>query len=642
MPEKQKSHYRILFPLIGLVYILALGFAAFWVSVQLSPKQNLILGIFYLFITFVYAGLALFCIFGGEEKISKAQQSITNILAGREILRGAIFSFIVLLPLFFVFTELTRGVMQNLWFRFLIFLPLILIATIFWPFSDPKKYWHRFLATSIIFSFTFFVWLNIRWVVDYPFSLTWSEGNRFYDYSLIFGKSIYQYNREIEIPYSSPGRYGLWGIWFLFPNLLIWFHRLWNAVLWIIPALLLGWFAGRAIEKKVIRVLFAFWIVLFLNQGPVYAPILLAAVLVVAFNHKSLRRRLASTALASTYAGLSRWTWMFAPGIWGGLIDVGEYYPQRNGTWLRRIWPAILIGLAGSLPGLLVNWERFFITSDSTMSLSQPLLWFRLLPNSTYSSGILLGVVLASGSLVVLLLGLILTRNWQLDKFQLLVFSAVIVGTFLVGAVISTKIGGGSNLHNFDMYFITLVVVLMIFLDQVKPRPTAWPIWMRVLLVITILIPSWHSLKMGAPSKLPSPAVAETALRLIRDEVTKAAANGEVLFMDQRQLLTFGYIENIDLIPEYEKKYMMDQAMAENKYFFYDFYGDLENHRFAMIVSEPLNAIRRDQTHEFGDENNAWVRFVSKYVLCFYKPYLTIDQVNIQLLIPREGPVDCH
>ena len=641
MQKKHPFLNKALFPIGGLLYLLALGYTSYLVAMELSQRQTLVLGAGYVFVAGLYIVVLLLLMLGKDAAISKSLRWLNDILDEKLLIKSMLFSALIFLPLFFVFTDLTRGVMQNRWFRFLIFLPLVLIATFFLPFSDPLKYWHRFLATSIIFSFTFFVWLNIRWVVDYPFSLSWSEGNRFYDYSLIFGKSIYQYNGELEIPYSSPGRYALWGIWFLIPNLPIWFHRLWNAILWIIPSLLLGWFAGRAIERKVIRIIFALWIVLFLSQGPVYAPILLTAVLVVAFNSVSLTKRLASSALASLYAGLSRWTWMFAPGIWGVLIDVGEYHLERKGTWLRRTWPVILIGIAGSLPGLLVNWERFFKSGESTMSLSQPLLWFRLFPNSTYAPGILLGVIFATGTLAVLLLGLSLTQNWRLNGFQLLVFSTAIVGTFIVGSVISTKIGGGSNLHNFDMYFITLVVVIMIFLDQGNTLSTAWPSWIRVLLVITILIPIWHNLRLGEPSNLPSDAVAEAALQLVRDEVTKAAADGEVLFMDQRQLLTFEHIENIDLLPEYEKKYMMDQAMAENKLFFYDFYDDLENKRFVMIVSDPLNNLRKDQSYEFSEENNAWVRFISKYVLCYYKPELTIKQVNVQLLVPREGPVDC-
>jgi len=35
--------------------------------------------------------------------------------------------------------------------------------------------------------------------------------------------------------------------------------------------------------------------------------------------------------------------------------------------------------------------------------------------------------------------------------------------------------------------------------------------------------------------------------------------------MDQRQLLTFGYVPKIPLVDDYEKKYMMDTAMTGDR-----------------------------------------------------------------------------
>ena len=275
------------------------------------------------------------------------------------------------------------------------------------------------------------------------------------------------------------------------------------------------------------------------------------------------------------------------------------------------------------------------------MSLSQPLLWYRLFPSATYSTGVLLGITIATGSLVLLIAGLILARKWHLTSLQLLMISIALIGTFVVGSVVSTKIGGGNNLHNFDMYFITLVIVIMIYLDQGNTPSGAWPIWTRLLLVITILIPVFHALQEVSILDLPSQDIIEKSLQRIQRKVVRAADGGEVLFMDQRELLTFGYIENIDLIPEYEKKYMMDKAMAANEGYFGDLYEDLKNHRFEMIVSEPLHISYKNESDGFGEENNAWVKFVSEPILCYYKPDVTIKQVNIQLLVPREGYVDC-
>ena len=98
-----------------------------------------------------------------------------------------------------------------------------------------------------------------------------------------------------------------------------------------------------------------------------------------------------------------------------------------------------------SLPGLLHVLTR------------QPLLWDRLLPNATYPLGILLAVVLVSVPLIILLIYLVRTRRWQLDWLRGLVVAGPLALFLIVGLVVSVKIGGGSNLHNLDMYLIGLL-----------------------------------------------------------------------------------------------------------------------------------------------------------------------------------------
>jgi len=140
---------------------------------------------------------------------------------------------------------------------------------------------------------------------------------------------------------------------------------------------------------------------------------------------------------------------------------------------------------------------------------------------------------------------------------------------------------------------------------------------------------------------LPTPAETETTLADIQRRVERALP-GEILFMDQRQLLTFGYIK-IPLIPEYEKKLLMDRAMTDAlQPVFESFYTDLAVHRFALIVSEPLRIPVKGQETFFGEENDAWVKWVSSAVLCYYEPDKTYSDFRIQLLVPRETPIECE
>lgn len=111
--------------------------------------------------------------------------------------------------------------------------------------------------------------------------------------------------------------------------------------------------------------------------------------------------------------------------------------------------------------------------------------------------------------------------------------------------------------------------------------------------------------------------------------------------MDQRQLLTFGYVKNVPLVSDYEKKYMMDQAMAGDSDYFKQFYKDLSNKRFSLIISEPLFTNIKSTPANFGEENNAWVSWVAQPLLCYYKPLVTLSAVNVQLLVPRYAPTNC-
>jgi len=116
---------------------------------------------------------------------------------------------------------------------------------------------------------------------------------------------------------------------------------------------------------------------------------------------------------------------------------------------------------------------------------------------------------------------------------------------------------------------------------------------------------------------------------------------GDILFMDQRQLITFGYIKEIPLVPEYDKKVLIDQALSANAQYFQGFYRDLAAHRFSLIVTNPLRENVQTTSDEFGEENNAWVKWVSTPLLCYYEPLYTLKKVHVQLLGPRQNTAAC-
>jgi hypothetical protein len=161
-------------------------------------------------------------------------------------------------------------------------------------------------------------------------------------------------------------------------------------------------------------------------------------------------------------------------------------------------------------------------------------------------------------------------------------------------------------------------------------------------MVVMMLVFAYQPLLGAGPIDLPADDIVNNALTGIREQVELAAQEGEVLFMDQRQLLTFGYVPKIPLVDDYEKKYMMDTAMTGDADYFNSLYQDLARHRFALIVSEPLRTRVRQSEYQFGDENNAWVKWVAGPVLCYYKPLVTYKEVKVQLLVPRAGAGECN
>lgn len=482
-------------------------------------------------------------------------------------------------------------------------------------------------------------------VINHPFSLYWSEGNRFYDYSLSFASNLYDYPGKLIVPYFSPARYALWGSLFLIPGLPIWVHRLWNAFLVTMPALVVGWLMIRAVRESRFRLPLMLWITLFILLGEIQANLLVSLLLFLPFIYiEDKRVRGVSLVATSILVGLNRWTWIFGPAAWGALVDLFLYYPKRKGNFFTRVWPTVIFTLLGLLPGLIVTWSPQQ-SNASSLTFKQPLLWYRLWPNATYAPGILVGVLFATGPLVCLLIWLVASRRWKLDWLQTLTAGGAVLGFLGAGTIISTKIGGGGDLHNLDLFLITLALLTSLAAYDLgrdgKLLPALWSRWTQILLAAILIVPGYAAYQVRASVKLPPQDVTLAVLDTIQSVASDSRKTGEILFMDQRQLLTFGYIKDIPFVPAYEKKYMMDQAMAGNAPYFLEYYQDLANQRFSLIVTEPLNVHSVGRNGSFGEENDAWVKWVSAPTLCFYKPLFIFKDIGVELLVPNPNTEAC-
>lgn len=529
------------------------------------------------------------------------------------------------------------------------------IAGISVPYQNAN-FWLRWALGTMLAVTILTISERFLLISDNPFPLSWSEGNRLWDYSLYFLRDRYDIVGEFQYPtYLTPGRHGLWGLPFLFfPSISILGMRIWDGILWTIPYFLLGGalFLRRKLQIPVHwKLLLLLWTWLFLSQGPIYAPLILAAAFLLwGYDREKPRQTLLVTFLASLYAGLSRWTWMIAPATWSVILVILDEEPSMPLVdRLKRPLTAGIAGLLGAAASVLIM-DLAFPRPDAiySTSISQPLLWERLWSSPTNPTGIVPGLVYAIGPLLAFLIWAILSGYLRWDQVQIGALLAAFLGFLGIGLVASVKIGGGSNLHNLDMLLVTLVILVGIVVIK-KWIPDTFPvylwgiftlIWFMPILNLSftsqsIEPPSWDLSRTGYSLEAPTAQDAVEALATVRAVVQGAAKEGEVLFIDQRQLLTFGEITGVPLVMEYELKHVMNQAMGHNEAFFEAFRKDIKNQRFSLIVSDPLAIVYQGSEEPFGEENDAWVGEVSVPILESYEPVEQLNKVLVWLLVPK-------
>jgi len=207
---------------------------------------------------------------------------------------------------------------------------------------------------------------------------------------------------------------------------------------------------------------------------------------------------------------------------------------------------------------------------------------------------------------------------------------------FIGGIIVSVKIGGGSNLHNLDAFLVFLMIsVVYLFFDQVNLEPVVKKPWRTTHWVVTgllVLIPVISVIQVHSKiSPFDNTPVQQDIHKLqgIIDSTPKV--DGEILFISQRHYLTFQYITGVELVPDYEKVFLMEMAMAGNQTYLDQFEKDLKEHRFSLIISEPLDMVIKDEQDVFFEENNAWTNRVTALIRMYY--HETVDLPNALIAV---------
>lgn len=584
----------------------------------------------------------------------------------------------------------TGILLKALSLRLLLFWLLVLVTSVLLRALRPQTGWIQavsaaMVALASVYRFSLFL-PNIS---SLPFSLDWSEGSRYYYASLFFAEDLY--GQYLHPTVLHPSRYLLQALPFLISGLPLWAHRLWQVLLWLMTSLGSGLLLARRLPlpwegRRFLNpawLLFVGWSALFLFQGPVYYH-LLAPVLIVllTFDARRFWRTLLGVLLASAWAGISRVNWIPVPGLLAGTLylleapfiprSVKKTLANENtgsaegrlegfGQWLAAvrylaapvIWCVMGVLAALAAQALYIKWsgndpETF------TSSFTSELLWYRLFPNPTFPLGLLPSILLAAAPVLVLFwLAVRRLKGEDGTIFQRMLrpfgIAMVLLVLLVVGLIVSVKIGGGSNLHNLDSFLVHLWVTgsYLFFsatLSNSTARPASRPasIAPPPLVLALTLLPALFAVTLGGPLRSYDPGEAAQALKVIQKWADRTTQQEQpVLFISERQLLTFGYLQ-APLFADYEKVFLMEMVMGQNPDYMNEFKANIQNQNFGMIVTDPLfDKLKDPEISSWAEENNAWVDQVSDLVMCYYRRQISLSDFGVQILVPKEVPRGC-
>jgi hypothetical protein len=240
---------------------------------------------------------------------------------------------------------------------------------------------------------------------------------------------------------------------------------------------------------------------------------------------------------------------------------------------------------------------------------------------------------------LIILMGSCLRQNrWHWIRVAGLVSMLLVL--LVGGFIVSAKIGGGSNLHNLDGYLtLSLVVGLYLLTDRFtfdREAASSPQSFSPLTVSLAILALTFFTVSPTYPS-LPSRDRHEDSLAKLQQLVDETVANGgQVLFISQRQLMTFGYIMGVPLVPEYDNIDLMEFAMSNYRPLIDQFHADIAAHKYALIIAPPPPGQLQDRDDPFAEENNAWAKRVSIPMLRAYKIIAEFPEGDFVVLAPDE------
>lgn len=521
-------------------------------------------------------------------------------------------------------------------------------ALLFLAVRDTKVPQRSFITALLIFGALYRLAAFLPELQAGPFALGWSEGSRFYNASLFLSERIY--GQKLPLPVLHPSRYLMQALPFLLGVKSILAHRVWQVLLWLGMSAWGAYLCVRRFgrDKGVSIGLLTIWGALFFFQGAVYYHLMVCVILVLlGYRKDKVWRTLAFVVLASVWAGISRVNWMPLPGLLAGLLYLMDQ-PFDGKKWPRYLMPVLLWAAVGFGSAWLAQQGYIRVSGEDpalfNSAFSSALIWQRLLPNATFGLGILPAVLLVCLPGLGLL-GQLVERK-QLPRLHWLRWmglTGILSVFFLGGLLVSLKIGGGGDLHNLDGFLVLWFLAAGSLLTGAyapdgplrPPEPIAAkvPFWLLLAALVPLYFALSHPVSWGY-AKLADQRADVKRMQAVLDQLREQP--GEVLFISERQLLSFHELQGVRVVPEYEKVFLMEMAMGNNQPYLQRFYTDLASHRFKAIITDTISTRLQGEANSFGIENDAWVTQVLQPMLLEYEPVLSWNNENARLLIPLD------
>ena len=553
---------------------------------------------------------------------------------------------------FFYALPFSRELLGDLgWVRFLVFWTFSLVGMYALKAIKENIPWLISLLVIVIFQTMLHLLVTqLSYITPYPFAMGWSETSRYYYPSLFLSKEFFRIRLAWPILHPSLHLLLLPPYFFDAP---LWFHRFWQVFL---RFALLGLTARMLLWRLSLKDISYRWLLwlcmlLYLFQGPVYFHLAVPLILILwGYSTQDDRRTWIFLLLASVWGGLSRINWYPMPGLLASVLFLLEVPYHGKNFWRYLVKPALwmVIGF-----GVAFSTQRVYIALSGIpnpeffyTSLTSNLLWYRLFPNASYSIGVLPAALIASLPMWLAMFLVLRKHRTDLHPMRLGLVFATLLALFAGGLVVSMKIGGGVDIHNLDAYWgVLLIVTAYIVFRRYTPEngesiePFTLP-WGLTTLLVAISV--WFLVQSNVEFKTYDAARTTSVIDKLQARVSEVnASDREILFITQRHLVSMHMLNDVEMIPEYEREELMEMAMGNNQDYLQIFSADMESQRFAAIVVDPLSYKLLGKNYAFGEENNAWVRHVMKPILCNYQEDTIFPQDQIAIYVPQAGERKC-